>query len=466
MEIVKTEAGLISGFTQGEPGRAVYVFRGVPYAAPPLGDLRWKAPQPPIPWPGVRACTGFSAQAPQGPKYPSPSGTSEDCLYLNILTPDLKPNAKLPVMVWMHGCGFAEGSGNWEMYNALGLPQHGVVLVNENMRLQVIGLMAHSLLSQESPHKVSGNYLLLDMMQALKWVKNNITAFGGDPHNVTIFGESGGGNKVVSLMASPLAKGLFHHAIIESGAQSIGYPLKDLEANGEKLFAAMGVDKAKDPLAAARSIPWEDVLEIDRKLTNSGGLTLNPGMIPHDGDLWDVAVDGWCLTGKPHDIFAAGKQNRVPFIIGANLGETKTIRFTIPNYVHLLSGVGKAGVKAYAYIFDQVPAGWRQQGCRAFHAIELPYVFGTWNDLVPWEHLAENAVMSGLTGAKASELGCSEADGRISELVMSMWTQFARTGCPDIKGLVTWPEYDTINKQYLYIREPLEVRNNLAAVNQ
>jgi para-nitrobenzyl esterase len=466
MKVIKTEAGLISGFTQGEPGREVHVFRGVPYAAPPVGDLRWQPPQPSIPWTGIRACTDFSAQAPQGPKYPSATGKSEDCLYLNIMTPNLLPPSKLPVMVWMHGCGFAEGSGNWEMYNGLGLPQHGVVLVTVNMRLQVIGLMAHPLLSQESPHKVSGNYLLLDMIQALKWVKNNIAAFGGDPDNVTIFGESGGGNKVVCLMASPLAKGLFHHGIIESGAQSIGCPLEVLEANGEKLFAALGVNRAKDPLAAARSIPWEGVLEIDRKLTNSGELTLNPGMIPHDGDLWDVAVDGWCLMGKPHDIFAAGKQNRVPFIIGANLGETKTIRFTIPNYVHLLTGVGKAGVKAYAYIFDHVPAGWRRQGCRAFHAIELPYVFGVWNESIHWEHLAENAIMSGLAGAKVSELGCSEADDRVSELMMKMWTEFARTGCPDLKGQVNWPEYNAITGRYLYISEHPEVKNGLATVNQ
>lgn len=465
LDVVKTEAGNVSGMVSGESGREVYVFRGVPYAAPPVGALRWKLPQLPVPWSGTRACTAFSAQAPQGPRYPSASGMGEDCLYLNIHTSNLKPDAKLPVMVWMHGCGFAEGSGNWEMYNFPGLAQHGTVLVNVNMRLQVIGLMAHSLLSKESPYGVSGNYMILDMIQALKWVQKNITSFGGDPNNVTIFGESGGGNKVVCLLASPLAKGLFHRAIIESGAQDMSFPLKTLEANGDKLFAALGVDKAKDPMAAARAISWEDVLSVDRELTKAMDVKI-PGMIPHDGDLWDAAVDGWCLTGRPHDILRAGQQNRVPVIIGANLGETKGISFTIPNYVRILSGIGKTGVKSYAYIFDQVPAGWRRQGCRAFHGIELPYVFGAGNDVRTWEHMIENAVMTGLRNAKASEAGYSEGDAQVSELVLKMWTEFARTGNPNIKGLVDWPEYDESNGSYLYISEKPEARKGFATVKE
>ena len=165
-------------------------------------------------------------------------------------------------MVWMHGGGFMFGSGNDRLYNAARLPAHGVVLVNVNMRLGPIGLLAHPLLSGESPAGVSGNYMFLDTIAALKWVQRNITAFGGNPDNVTVFGESGGSAKVLTLMASPLTRGLFHRVIAESGVPG-GKPLKDLEATGERFFAALGVGKEVDPLRAARSQPWEKITEVE-----------------------------------------------------------------------------------------------------------------------------------------------------------------------------------------------------------
>ena len=266
MDVVKTDAGYISGTVLGEPDKPVHVYRGIPYAAPPVGDLRWKPPQPVAPWSGIRECTAFSAFAPQmeflGVKLDIPQ--SEDCLYLNVFTPAKKASEKLPVMVWMHGGGFYCGSGNEPYYNGLSLPSKGVVLVNVNMRLGPLGCLAHPLLSRESAKGVSGNYLFLDMIAALRWVQKNIAAFGGDPGNVTIFGESGGSAKVVNLMASPLAKGLFHRAIGESGGGR-GTPLKEMEARGERVFARLGVDKEKDPLSAARALPGRRSLKPPRR---------------------------------------------------------------------------------------------------------------------------------------------------------------------------------------------------------
>lgn len=222
MNPIKLDTGYISGTVAGQPGREVYVYRGIPYAAPPVGDLRWKPPQPEASWSGIRECTKFSIQAAQYPdvhasdkmkKLPS----SEDCLYLNVMTPAKKATDKLPVMVWFHGGGTRYGNGNSPISNNLGLPRHGVVIVTINHRLGILGLFAHPLISQESPRGVSGNYLFLDLIASLEWVKRNIAAFGGDPDNVTIFGQSGGGLKVAALLASPLAGGLFHRAIVQSG---------------------------------------------------------------------------------------------------------------------------------------------------------------------------------------------------------------------------------------------------------
>src|SRR3990172_5598260 len=312
MDVVRIDAGYISGTILGEPDKQVHIYRGIPYAAPPVGNLRWKPPQPVASWSGIRECTAFSAVAPQAytAGFPVPANPqSEDCLYLNVLSPAKKASDKLPVMVWMHGGGFASLSAN-DSCNALGLPSKGVVIVNINMRLGPLGCFAHPLLSRESPEGVSGNYLFLDMVAALKWVQKNISAFGGNPDNVTIFGESGGSAKVINLMASPLAKGLFHRAIGESGGGG-GTALKEMEARGEKIFAKLGVETESDPLAAARALPWQKIMDASAAV----GAELK---LPR---FWDSAVDGWFLTDSTANTFLSGKQNVVPFIMGANLGE-------------------------------------------------------------------------------------------------------------------------------------------------
>jgi para-nitrobenzyl esterase len=466
MESVKTEYGYVSGSVIGEPGKEVHIFKSIPYAAPPVGDLRWKAPQPPVSWTGVRKCTEFCAFAPQStsplpdastktpPKAnPAPKPAvrqSEDCLYLNVLTPAKKATDKLPVMVWLHGGGFIFGSANEALFNLPRLPQHGVVQVNINMRLGPLGLLAHPLLSQESPNGVSGNYLFKDCLAGLQWVRRNIAQFGGNPDNITVFGESGGAAKTISLMASPLSKGLFQRAIAESASPD-GKLLKDLESMGTRFFAELGVDKAQDPLKAARSKPWQQIMEVEKTLIQELKVTGR-------GGLWDVAVDGWFLQDFPLNVFKAGRQQPMPYILTANLGElsTRMGAYLIPAYLGLFSGAAKTGVNAHALIFDRVPETWRNEGCISCHAIELGYVFGDYdNSSGFWPGLMN---LAGPLGAKTPNPQLSEADKTISELMMNIWTHYAAAGDPEINDQFEWPAWNKSTDRYLFIGDKAEVR--------
>lgn len=454
---VETEYGLVSGQIITHAGDEIHVFKGIPYAAPPLGDLRWKPPRPPAPWTGVRECMEYSSLAPQnGPIGDLGLGYSEDCLYLNVLTPDEYPADGLPVMVWLHGGGYGYGSGNSAECNLPGLPAHGVVLVTVNMRLNVLGLLAHPLLNEESPQGVSGNYMFLDIIAALEWIRHNIAFFGGDPGNVTIFGESGGGAKVASLMASPLAGGLFHGAIMQSGTAIkgmlpgfSGVTMKDMELRGKEIFSKLGVDNAADPLASARALPWEDVIDVSMAL--------------------DATIDGWFLTEAAASIFAEGKQNPVPFITVANLGEITgpgsfltLFPALIPGYTNMLANADKAGVKAYAGIFEYVPANWKAEGAVNTHGMEIPYVFG---DMDPqsgaWIFIK---ALAPFAGARKGDPGLGEADEQLSEYMMQIWTQFARTGNPSVPGLVEWPEYSADTDQYLALDIPLQVKQGFSLI--
>ena len=459
MDTVKLGTGYISGTAMGRTGQKVYMYKGIPYAAPPIRDLRWKPPQPVAPWSGVRDCSEFSIQATQPPdiytnekiqKLPS----SEDCLYLNVLTPTQKRADKLPVMVWFHGGGLRYGNGNSSLCNSLGLPRHGVVLVTVNSRLGVMGLFAHPLLSQESPHGASGNYLFLDMIASLEWVKRNIAAFGGDPDNVTILGQSGGGLKVAALIASPLAKGLFHRAIIESGGRFEPTQLEVLEKFGEKLFAKFGVDKEKDPLGAARAIPSEKIIELEQALNVELGneyVFMGP---------WNMALDGWFMPDSIFNLFQKGKRNEVPYLMVSNMGELTGPGLVVDDgmirvYLKLLSAPSKANSRGYVAVFDRVPDSWRQQGCVAAHGIELYYVFGALDNKEEWEAQVINYSSS---GAKSPIPLITDTDKEVSEAVMTLWAQFARTGNPSLKGLIEWPAWDETGNQYLLITERLQVK--------
>lgn len=463
MQVVKTDKGYVSGAVIGEPGKAVSVFRGIPYAAPPIGNLRWRPPQPVKPWSGIRECTQFSAICPQ-PLMPGISAElplSEDCLYLNVVTPAKKAGENLPVMVWMHGGGYTMGCGNDKIWNNYRLPQYGVVVVTITHRLGPFGMVAHPELSRESPEGVSGNYLFLDLIAALHWVQANIAAFGGNPGNVTIFGESGGGAKVSIMMASPLAKGLFHKAICESGTATAifqGMKLSELEENGQKLFDKLGVKTLEE----ARKMPWDKVLEASRALEGPPP----PGR-PLPTPAWDAAIDGWMLPAGPVEAFKTGNNNAVPLITCANLGELTgpgplVMPFIIPAYIEMLEAVSKKNAKGYACIFDRVPSHWRKEGGVSAHSIELPYVFGDWDNTTGWWDSI--CMFMQTAGAKTKQVILDGEDKFVSEAVMSLWTQFARTGKPTVKGLTDWPPYDKSGDKYLYISEKLEVRKGFSTV--
>ncbi|MFC1921609.1 carboxylesterase/lipase family protein [Chloroflexota bacterium] len=461
MNPIKLDSGRISGIVIGEPGSEIYVFRGIPYAAPPVDELRWKLPHPVIPWTDVRECTSYSFQAAQYPDQNMPEGmkiipSSEDCLYVNVITPSMNPADRLPVMVWLHGGGLRYGSANDTLCNNFGLPQHGVVQVNVNNRLGIMGLFAHPFLTEESPQHTSGNYMFLDMIAALQWVQRNIASFGGDPENVTIFGESGGGLKVAALLASPLASGLFHRAIVESGGRVFDTPsLNEMESFGERLFNKLDIHKENDPLAAARAIPWETVIDIDQELNVEMGpeyMFMGP---------WHIVHDGWFLPDTLVNMFQTGSRNQVPYLMVSNKGELTGPGFIIADsiikdYLRLLKGPSTAESRGYAAIFDQVPENWRHEGCVASHAMELHYVFGGLDDTEAWARHMNGYTAS---GAKSPTPSISDSDRAVAENIMTIWTHFARTGNPSVKGLIEWPAWYQTSDEYLLITDPLQIKN-------
>src|SRR5262245_23451566 len=336
-ETVRVEGGLISGSVVDGVRR----YKGIPFAAPPVGELRWKAPRPVGAWEGVRECDAFGPDCPQAPYsessiyYSPPRKQSEDCLYLNVWTA-AKAGEKRPVMVWIHGGALTRGSGATRSYDGTALAKKGVVLVTINYRLGPLGYFAHPELSAESPHRSSGNYGVLDQIAALKWTQKNIAAFGGDPGRVTIFGESAGSWSVNALVASPLAKGLFQRAIGQSGGTfgPMTYLKEDrdgrrsAEKAGEAFAKAAAAEAAgpeaagaaaagPDTIKSLRALPAEKILEVFNN--TSGNFRTGPN------------VDGWVLPDEIRNIFAQGKQNDAPVIVGSNANEMTTL--TVPTAV-------------------------------------------------------------------------------------------------------------------------------------
>ena len=273
-ETIAIDSGKISGLALGE-NKDVRSFKGIPYAKPPIGPLRWKPPQAVEAWEGVRECSAYGPACLQPDifgKWGIDFGElSEDCLYLNVWTPVKNTDEKLPVMMWIHGGGNVAGASQHPSNDGEELARLGAVVVSINHRLGIFGYLAHPLLSKESPHGVSGNYGLFDMIAALKWIQRNIKAFSGDPDRVTIFGESAGGRNVCTLMASPLAKGLFHRAITESGGainpssnrhlREFWYKQEPMEKQGERIAKELGFSDEADPLAGLRALSPEKLLE-------------------------------------------------------------------------------------------------------------------------------------------------------------------------------------------------------------
>ncbi len=491
---VKLDTGEISGTVVEKDGAPpVRAFKGVPFAAPPVGELRWKPPARAKKWEGVRACTKVGAACPQPavPLFTVAEGQSEDCLYLNVWTaaPAGETSTKLPVMVWIHGGSYTFGSGGQDMYDGTSLARQGVVVVTINYRLGPFGFLSHPALSKESGHGGSGNYGLLDQVAALEWVQRNIAAFGGDPGSVTIFGESAGGGSVMALLMSPLGKGLFHRAISQSGVcfarhlRTSVFGLEAAEKTGEKLAEKLGCAGAADVAAALRAKSAKELLE-------AAAPAVNPAA--SEGMGFGLVVDGRVLTDDPFVLMNAGKIADVPLLMGTTADEgtifvtmtphtksaaayrafvrslfaTESDRvleryaaasdeeikdqlaallgdslFVAPARAFLRAHGRVAKSKAYLYQFTRVSPGAKAFGLGAYHGSELRYVFDT--------------------TAGSSSMGMVKADHALGKTVSAAWARFAKTGDPNGGGLVEWPAFTAENDAHLEIGDRIRASSGL-----
>jgi len=482
---VRIHTGALQGVTDASSG--VVAYKGIPYAQPPVGDLRWRAPAPAIGWDGVRDAREFGHACLQPPPQPaslyygSMASSSEDCLTLNVWAPSKA--RRLPVMVWIHGGSLVGGSSSESMYDGVKLAKQGVVFVSINYRLGLLGYLAHPALSAESPKHVSGNYGLLDQIAALRWVRDNIAAFGGDPKQVTIAGESAGGLSVIALVASPVTRGLFVRAIVQSGympsyralhQESFGLP--SAEAGGTALATAAGVSTAAELRAADLAA-----------LFQAG---LKTGWAP------EPVIDGVVLERQLAETFARGEQAKVPVLAGFNEGEIRSLLFLMPkapdshsayvadvqrrfgakaaDYLAVYPGVdpkadvmasirdglygfaaqylvrqqAAAGQLAYLYFFRHSTPAERDRDLAAFHASELPYVFG---------QIGPNAVL----GPNWPRPPLTSSESQLSEAMMSYWTSFVRDGVPKAPGNPPWPRFTAQQHAYLDLDERPTVARDL-----
>ncbi len=503
--LVQTDAGMLRGARIG----SATAFRGIPYARPPVGELRWQPPQPASPWQGVRearqpgsSCSQRASGlatffAPMAHAYGSsfeqpPVKSSEDCLYLDVWVPAWPVQRPLPVMVWLHGGSNTVGSGTQSTYDGVSLTRHGVLLVTLNYRLGAMGFLSHPELTRESPHHSSGNYGLLDQLAALNWVRQNIARFGGDPDNVTLFGESAGAIDAARLMTSPLSAGLFKRVISESGpAFEAGQTLSQAEAFG----SAVGALAPGDPKATA--------LEKLRALTAGEVEALVARAKEHlPIDITAATADGWVLPLSPREAFLTGSIQKVDLLIGINGRELSAFRLAAAaaakspaqeNSVAESAGLRKfaeaarpyfgnwttpalafylgkilldknagldaaandligacpvgaiaslthaSGQHVFVYRFDRAVAGKGEAELGAFHSLEVPYIFGSLRDR-EWRWLPSSA-----------------DDASLSELLQTYWTNFAKTSNPNAPGLPNWPAWSDDEKEFLVVNKDASV---------
>jgi para-nitrobenzyl esterase len=426
---IRVEGGLVQGLKQ----RGVSVFRAIPFAAPPVGDLRWRTPQPPAPWEGVRDATAFSPACMQSGETVPGLGiepTSEDCLYLNVWTPAETGDESLPVMVWLYGGGRHVGSGSARLYWSDRIARKDVVVVTLNYRLGAFGMLAHPELSAETPYAASGNYLLFDQIAALEWVQENIANFGGNPGNVTIFGQSAGATSISQLLVSPIAARLFHRAIAQSGGDFRATPATVSLANAERAGSVLAAKLGADSIDEFRAIAAEEILAADFTGYFDNGSPRG---------LHEINVDGFVLTDTVQSQYEQGAQHNVPLLTGYNAGDNPDLHHGAGrNWARLHS---QNGNDVFAYYFTKVPPypPFRFRGI-AGHGAELIYLFGFPPPIFfyavefPWN---------------------AARDVALSDNIISYWTNFAKTGNPNGDGRPNWPAFDGA-EQVLEIGDTLE----------
>jgi len=413
---VTIDSGVLEGAVDSATG--VLVFRGIPYAAAPVGSLRWRPPRPAQRWTGVRPAHDLGHNCMQGQPYsdidPFAAGISEDCLYLNVWTTSLGNGARRPVMVWIHGGGFFAGFGGEGRHNGARLAQKGAVVVTLNYRLGPFGFFTHPALAAESPRHSSGNYGLLDQIAALQWVRRNIARFGGDPTRVTIFGESAGGMSVGSLIASPLAKGLFARAILESGTGvGVGVLRQDAaRAASMQLAESLGVKgTGAEAAKQLRAVNADTLLAVSRRIGQPGA----PRFFP--------VVDGWVLPHPVDSTLLNGSANIVPVIVGSNRDEgDEWMGAPTRTFARLMSA---RGAPTYLYMFSRVgdDSVNRQRG--AYHSAEITFVFGRPSPILP-------------------SAGHTAYDAMLADAMSDYWVEFATRGDPNgaAEGKWSpWPRY-------------------------
>ncbi len=458
--VVSLSTGRLRGSALS-PGGAV--FKGIPYAQPPVGDLRWRPPAPVKPWSGAPSATVFGPPCAQNSNGRMLANSSEDCLFLNVWTADWPPQSRKPVMLWLHGGGNYAGTASGANFDGESLARRGVVLVTVNYRLTVFGFFAHPELTRESAHHASGNYGLMDQVAALQWVHDNIAQFGGDSANVTVFGQSAGAVDANVLMTSPLTKGLFHRVIAESGTvtrnpdaatlsmTALGAVMKVKSnpvsySDAPALFEAESQGAEFGSLQHLRSMSTADLL----KLVAGPQMSIGPAN--------GIVVDGWVLPKPPAQVFATGQEHRVPLLIGNNsrertpppvavedlrramqamyeeLGPTASLiyndraaewvvdtMYRCPVVQQLLWHAPNAA--SFEYEFDRAAPG--REAIGAVHGTEVAYVFGALNP------------------------GYADADRAISSAMQQYWTNFAKTGNPNGAGLPPWPRFDAAARGYI-----------------
>ena len=431
--------GQIQGIASETPG--VMIFKGIPYAAPPVGDLRWREPNPVIPWEGIKICDTFGAAAPQKLTDPgsfydkefysqSPHIKNEDCLYLNVWTPAAgKTKARLPVAMWIHGGAYRNGFGHENEFDGDVWAENGVILVTINYRLGVLGFMAHPELTTESKNHSSGNYGILDQIAALKWIKANIEQFGGDPNQITVFGQSAGAGSVQTLVASPLTKGLIQGAISESGGglgSRRNFTLENAEQTGLGLMRFYNCNSIEE----MRKVPAEEFGDFENRMDDfrkaeNQMANLSPN------------IDGYLLKENFTDAATNGNLANIPYIFGGTIEDMRGNSKPIEDFCLVQE---ENGGKAYAYQFARPLPG---DDVGAFHSSELWFIFNTLDRC--WRPF-------------------TEGDKALSQYMVDCWTNFAKYGNPNGKGEQLWNPYTKENPQFMLFTT--DDQNNTSAMGK